>query len=62
MIQCSDNPKDGYYLPWKKCNGFEDCFNGSDESFDECGAQICGETMTVTVSLKRLVTNLVVKK
>ena len=50
-IQCSNDPKDGYYLPTKECNGYNDCANGSDETIEKCGVidkRIkCGQTLTV---------------
>ena len=36
-IPCSTDEKDGYFLPWKACNGYHDCKNGYDEGDEQCG-------------------------
>ena len=49
-IACDSNDPNGqYYLPGKECNGYADCFNDADESFDTC--QDMGESLSGVLKL-----------
>ena len=52
-IHCdSEDPNGQYYLPSKKCDGYNDCSNGADENIRDCNA--CDVNLTVSGNLTRI--------
>ena len=45
-IPCSNDEKDGYFLSWKACDGYDDCQNRSDEGVEKC-VDLCGSHLYV---------------
>ena len=49
-IHCDPKDPNGqYYLPSKKCDGYNDCSNGADESWRDCNA--CDVNLTISGNL-----------